>query len=129
MRRYTAYLIALTAVLTIAACATMWVAPERFSIALPLLALYFGIITGLQHYAVVQSMYKSPRTFIKVFLGLTVGVLLIHLIVLCTFLFTHPTQAKTFTLAFCIGYVAFLVFETVALVRLINSEKKKTKDN
>ena len=114
----------MTLALVLASFVVMWVKPEFFLTAMPFLAAYFGVITGIQHYVVAKSMYKSARRFVQVFLGTTVAVLFIHLVVLVAYILTHLEQAKTFMIAFCIGYVVSLVFETVAMVQLVNKEKK-----
>lgn len=124
MRRYYISLIAVALVMVLASFVVMWTAPESYLGVMPLLALYFAVITGIQHYIVVKSMYQSPKRFIQVFLAVTVATLFIHLLVLACYLFTHTHQAMSFTIAFGIGFAAMLVFETVSLVLLINREKK-----
>ncbi len=125
MRRYYISLLLVSLVLILASFAVMWFAPQTFIMAMPLLVLYFAILTLVQHTIVVKAMQRSPKTFVQLFLGTTVGVLFIHLIVLATFLLTTPAQGRRFLIAFCIGYVVYLVFETLALVRYVDNEKKK----
>lgn len=125
MRRYYISLLLVSLVLILASFMAMWFAPKVFIVAMPLLVLYFAILTLVQHTIVVKAMQRSPKTFVQLFLGTTVGVLFIHLIVLATFLLTTPAQGRRFLIAFCIGYVVYLVFETVALVRYVDNEKKK----
>lgn len=125
MRRYYISLLLVSLVLLLASFAVMWFAPQTFIMAMPLLVLYFAILTLVQHTIVVKAMQRSPKTFVQLFLGTTVGVLFIHLIVLASFLLTTPAQGRRFLIAFCIGYVVYLVFETVALVRYVDNEKKK----
>ena len=125
MRKYYVTLISVVLVLVLASFVVMWAAPERFLVAMPLLALYFGVVTGVQHWIVCRAMYKSPKAFVQIFLGSVVAMLFLHLIVLAAYLFTHPHSAKAFTVAFCVGYVVCLVFETVALVQFVNNEKKR----
>ena len=125
MRRYYIYLLLVSLVLILASFMMMWFAPKVFIVAMPLLVLYFAILTLVQHTIVVKAMQRSPKTFVQLFLGTTVGVLFIHLIVLASFLLTTPAQGRRFLIAFCIGYVVYLVFETVALVRYVDNEKKK----
>ena len=114
MRRYLISILAVSLVLVLAAF-----------IAMPLLVLYFAVLTAGQHLLVVRSMQKSPKTFVQIFLGSTIGVLFIHLIVLGLFLISHPEQGRRFLIAFCIGYVVYLVFETVSLVHYVDQEKKR----
>lgn len=125
MRRYYISLLSVSLVLILASFAVMWFVPQTFIVAMPLLVLYFAILTIVQHSIVVKAMQRSPKTFVQLFLGTTVGVLFIHLIVLASFLLTNPGQGRRFLIAFCIGYVVYLVFETVALVRYVDNEKKK----
>jgi hypothetical protein len=125
MRRYYVSLLLVSLVLIQASFMVMWFAPKVFIVAMPLLVLYFAILTLVQHTIVVKAMQRSPKTFVQLFLGTTVGVLFIHLIVLASFLLTTPAQGRRFLIAFCIGYVVYLVFETVALVRYVDNEKKK----
>ena len=125
MRRYYISLLLVSLVLILASFMVMWFAPQVFIVAMPLLVLYFAILTLVQHTIVVKAMQRSPKTFVQLFLGTTVGVLFIHLIVLAAFLLTTPAQGRRFLIAFCIGYVVYLVFETVALVRYVDNEKKK----
>ena len=125
MRKYYISLLLVSLVLILASFMVMWFAPKVFIVAMPLLVLYFAILTLVQHTIVVKAMQRSPKTFVQLFLGTTVGVLFIHLIVLASFLLTTPAQGRRFLIAFCIGYVVYLVFETVALVRYVDNEKKK----
>ena len=129
MRRYLISLLAVSIVLVLAAFIVMWAAPEIFIVAMPLLVLYFAVLTLVQHFLVVRGMSRSPKTFVQIFLGTTIGVLFIHLIVLAAFLITNPQQGRRFLIAFCIGYVVYLVFETVSLVRFVDREKKKRQQN
>jgi preprotein translocase subunit SecF len=92
---------------------------------MPLLALYFAVVTGVQLYIVLKSMYQSPRRFVQVFLATTVATLFVHLVVFAVYLFTHTAHAKPFALAFCIGFAAMMVFETTAMVLTIGNERKK----
>lgn len=125
MRRYIISLLIISLTLVLASFAVMWLAPQQFIFAMPLLVLYFAVLTLVQHTIVTKAMHRSPKTFVQLFWGSTVGVLFIHLIVLAAFLLTNPSQGRRFLIAFCIGYVVYLVFETVALVRYVDNEKKK----
>lgn len=127
MKRYYIALVVVALVLALASFVVMWTIPERYLIVMPLLALYFAAVTGVQHYFVVKSMYQSPKRFVQFFLATTVATLFLHLVVFAAYLFTHTQQAKLFAIAFCIGFAVMLVFETVSLILLINREKKSRK--
>lgn len=125
MRRYVVSLIAMTMLLVLLSFVVMFLWPDRWLLAMPFLALYFGVICALQHWIVSKAMFRSPKAFVQQFLGTTVGVLFVHMAVLAIYLFTHPANAKTFTLAFLVGFVVSWVFETLATVMFIRDEKKK----
>ena len=127
MRRYYIALVAMALLLALASFVVMWTAPQAFLPIMPLLALYFAVVTGVQHYIVLKSMYQSPKRFVQFFLATTVATLFLHLVVFAAYLFTHTQQAKLFAIAFCIGFAVMLVFETVSLILLINREKKSRK--
>lgn len=124
MKKYLLSLLIVTGVLVLASFVLMWTGSSLFLRITPVIPLYFGVVTGLQHYFTVQSAYKDPRIFVKNFLMLTVGVLLLHLLLIVVWSFTHIHSAKEFLLAFCICYVIYMVFETVMLVRFIKQQKK-----
>ena len=125
MRRYYISLLVMTLALVLASFVVMWTVPGKFLVAMPLLALYFGVVNGVQHFIVTRSMYRSPKTFVQIFLGSVIAVLFIHITLIAVYVLSHPSHAHLFSLAFCIGYAVSLVFETVALVRFVNNEKKK----
>ena len=125
MKKYYIALAIVTVMLVGAVLAVLAFAKEQFHLVMALLPVYFALITGVQHWVVVKAMKKSPRQFVQYFLGATVAVLFIHLVVLASYLFTHTDQAKSFTLAFSIGFATMLVFETIALILFVNRERKK----
>ena len=124
-RKYLGWLLSITLILVLVSFVILGTAPGTFIVSMPFLAVYFCIVTGLQHLLVTKAMMRSPKTFVQIFLGTTVGVLFIHLVVLASFLLTHASQGRRFLIAFCIGYVVYLVFETTALVKLVEDEKKR----
>lgn len=123
-RRYLISLLALSLVLVLAAFAVQWFAPQWFLPVMPLLALYFGIVAGAQHWIVTRAMHRSPRAFVQIFLGSVTAVLFLHLAVLIVYVLSCTSHARPFLIAFCIGYAATLVFETVALVQFVRLQRK-----
>lgn len=89
------------------------------------LPFWFAALTGIQHFFVVRSLYRSARRFVQIFLAVTVASLFLHLTILAAWLLTHTSQVRNFTIAFAIGFALYLVFETIALVITVNKEKKK----
>ncbi|MBR1798275.1 MAG: hypothetical protein IJ761_00035 [Bacteroidales bacterium] len=129
MRKYYLLLTLLALLLALASFALMWLNPNSYTIAISLLAVYFPLVAGLQHFFVTSAMNKSPKTFVQVFLGSIVVTLFLHLIVLFAYDITHAYMAKTFTVAFLIGYTVCLIFETVALVKVVQNAKKQAQDS
>jgi hypothetical protein len=124
MKKYFTLLVSMTGLLVLLSFVLMWTGSKLFLPIVPLIPLYFGVVTGAQHYLTVQSAYKDPRIFVKNFLMLTVGVLLLHLLIIVVWAFTHVQTAKIFLLAFCICYIVYMVFETLALILFIKQQKK-----
>jgi hypothetical protein len=132
MKRYYIALALVTLLLLAAAFSVLLFSRPDFHLIMPILAFYFAVVTGLQHYVVVRSMRKSPRQFVQYFLGSTVVVLLLHMTVLFSMVFFrylhHPHVAKVFILTFGIGFAVMLVFETTALLMHVKREKKLLKE-
>ena len=136
MKRYYIVLILLTLAFVLATFVLLWTGSPLYQAILPVLPLYFGVVTGLQHYVVVKSFFKDPRTFVKNFLGATVGGLFLHLAVMCVWVFTHLTgdpatatarahDNKMFILFFGVSFLVYLVFETTSLILLVNRKRKE----
>lgn len=125
MRRYYVSLLAMTLLLVLASFCVMWFVPHWFIPAMPLLALYFGVVTGIVHYVVVRAMQRSPRAFVQVFLGSTVGMLMLHMAVIAVYLITNHTTGRRFLIAFLVGFVVSFAFEVVSLVRHVDRERRK----
>lgn len=122
-------LLILSAVMVLAAFVCLWTG-KPFSGAIPLTTLYFAIVTGVMLYLITKSILKDPRTFIKMFMGLTVGALFLHLVVLTAHLFTHLSEAKIYTIWFCIHFAVYLTFLTLELVLFIKRyQKEQQKDD
>ncbi len=124
MKNYLIALLSLTGVMVIATLIMLWCGSPYYLAILPCIPLYFGVVNGIQHYIVIKSAYKDPRVFVKNFLMLTVIVLLLHLCIIVAWSFTHIATAKTFLLVFCICYLVYVVFETIALVLFIKNQRK-----
>ena len=129
MRKYYIALLCITLVLVVAALALLWTGHPAYQCVMPFIPLYFAVVTGLEHWAVVESMRKSPRTFVKNFLGITVGVLFVHLVAMAAWMFTHASEARWFAVAFCVCYAVHLVFETAALALLVRNTARKNEED
>ena len=125
MRRYFISLTVVTLLLVLLSFMLLWFAGDYFIVAMPLVVLYFGVITAVQHLLVTRAAHKDPRVFVKTFLGSTVAMLLLHLVVMAVYMFSCAATARLFIIAFALCYVAYLVFETVALVRYVKDYQKE----
>lgn len=125
MRRYFTFLLVLSLALAVVSFAMLWANPGHFIMAMPLLVLYFAAVTAVQHWIVVRAMSRSPKAFVQVFLGSTIAALMLHLVVIAAYLLGGGLRPKLFLIAFFVCYVAYLAFETIALVRYVDGEKKR----
>ena len=123
MKRYFIGLLLLTLVMVVLSFAVKWVAMPFFAPVpvwmLPLAVLYFGVAYGVQYWLTVTAANKHPKIFIQQFLATTVGVLVVHLIILVGAMLMHPECSKRFAVAFLILYVVYTVYMVVALVRYV----------
>ena len=126
-RKYLVSVLVMTLLMVLAAFAVMHLLPAHYLPVMPLMALYFGIVVAFQHWVFTKAVYSSPKTFVQIFLGTTVGVLFLHLVVMVAYLLTHPQHAKLFTVAFLVGFVVSWVFETVAIVMFIKQSRTNNK--
>ncbi len=89
------------------------------------MTLYFGVVTAVQHSIVISKAQKDARDFIRTFLGIIVATLVLHIVVLFSYDFTHLDKAKIFTLSFSILFLIFNIFEMVSLYLYINRQRKE----
>lgn len=125
MKKYYICLVSITLALVLSSFCLLWFNQELFLPILAALPIYFAVVTGMMHYGIVSSFYKDPRTFIKNFLGITVGSLFLHLAILFIWSLTHIQSAKTFILGFCICYATYLVYETISLILVVHKKRKE----
>lgn len=121
-------MLVLTLLLAVASYATLLFSPENYTNKFPVLVVYFAGVTLVQHLLVTRSTKKDPRTFVRNFFGIILGVLLLHFAVLVITMVSqiHNAHAnKIFTIGFCVGYFAHLIFETTALVLYVRRSQKE----
>lgn len=119
MRKYYISLLVVTCILILASFIIMWTMPQYFIIGMPLLALYFAVVTGLEHYLIIKSAQKDPRTSVRNFLGISVGTMMMHLILIIVCMFRFISVAKLIAISFLIGCGTYLIFETIALIIMV----------
>lgn len=130
MKRYFIHIIILTLILVIANFILLWSGSENYSSLITIFVLYFAVITAIQHNVVTKSMLKDPRTFVKNFLGISVGAMMLHLVVVFGYAISQMKSAnqahnaKIVIVSFCILFVIFLAFETIELVLFVRKYKE-----
>lgn len=130
MKRYFIHIIILTLILVIASFILLWSGSENYSSLIPIFVLYFAVITAIQHNVVTKSMLKDPRTFVKNFLGISVGAMILHLVIVFAYAISQMKSAnqahnaKIVIVSFCILFVIFLAFETIELVLFVRKYKE-----
>ncbi len=121
MRRYLCSLGIVSLVMLLLAFAVKWAGMDFFAglpvWILPAAVAYFAVVCGLQYRLVVRSMHKDPRAFVNLFLSITVGAHLLHLVVLFGCLLAFRTSAKSFAIGFLVLYVVYTAFIIVSLLR------------
>ncbi|MBP5189389.1 MAG: hypothetical protein J6031_00545 [Bacteroidales bacterium] len=129
MKRYLTGLAILTGVMLLLAFAVKWMAMPFFapvaSWMLPAAVLYFGVAYGVQYWMTVGAVNKNPKAFIQFFLATTVGVLLLHIVVLIGGMLINPAGGKRFAIGFLILYVVYTVYMTVSLVLFMRNPENK----
>lgn len=130
MKKYFIHIIILTLILVITSFILLWSGSENYSFLIPIFVLYFAVITAIQHNVVTRSMLKDPRTFVKNFLGISVGTMMLHLVVVFAYAISQMKSAnqahnaKMVIVSFCILFVIFLAFETIELVLFVRKYKE-----
>lgn len=130
MKRYFIHIIILTLILVITSFILLWSGSENYSFLIPIFILYFAVITAIQHNVVTKSMLKDSRTFVKNFLGISVGAMMLHLVIVFAYAISQMKSAnqahnaKMVIVSFCILFVIFLAFETIELVLFVRKYKE-----
>jgi len=128
MKRYLTVLSLLTAVMLLLTFVVKWAGLAFFEQVplwlLPVTVLYFAVVDGIQYWLIVNSMKRDPRRFIQVFLGITVGVLFLHLVVLIAGMLIHPAGGKQFAIGFLVLYVVYTVYVIASLVRFMRQAQQ-----
>ena len=68
---------------------------------------------------------KFTLPAVEVFLGSTVGMLMLHMAIIAVYLITNHTTGKRFLIAFLVGFVVSFIFEIISLVRHVENERKR----
>jgi hypothetical protein len=123
--RFVIQLLLFTVLLGVVYYALKYFLPESyFSPALPFLFPFFFSATAIFYSYLVKSSEQKFNRFVNRFMLTTFIKLMLFMAVLLCYVFTHKDEAVPFILSFFILYVAYTVFEVVALLNLPKQEKK-----
>lgn len=133
MKKYTIHLILLSVLMLVASLASQGI--QFFSAlpvwTLPVMVVYFSIIDIVEYWLTSRSITKSPKGFVQFFLGMTVAILFLHLILITIGVLSHPSTGKNFAIAFMIYYVVYTVFviaEIIVFMRRFGNNPDKAGD-
>ncbi|MGD0710617.1 MAG: hypothetical protein ABR968_05490 [Bacteroidales bacterium] len=99
--------------------------PESyFSPVLPFLFPFFFSATALFYSYLIKSSEQKFNRYVNRYMLATFVKLMLFMAVLLFYVYTHKDDAVPFILSFFILYVAYTVFEVVALLKFSRSEKK-----
>jgi hypothetical protein len=91
-------------------------APQEFhSVYLYFIVLYFYATTAIVHRFLVRTNERSPKDFIRAYMGSTALRLFVNLMVIVVFMLADRSHAMFFSLSFLVFYFIYLVFEIVLL--------------
>ncbi len=115
-QKFVKKLLVLTIILFIVALLSKFLLPATFitPALLFMLPLFFAI-TLLTHYLLLKGSEKSFAKFTTNYMLITFSKLMLLLIVLLLYVFTHKTDAIPFIIWFFLFYILFAVFEAVEL--------------
>jgi hypothetical protein len=103
---------------------TYFLPAAYFSPVLPFLFPFFYSATVVVYYFLIKSTEKKFSSFINRFMLATFLKLMTYMAVLLIYVFAHKEDAVCFILAFFILYIAYTVFEVVAMLKYSRLEKK-----
>lgn len=125
------HLLVLTLVGVLVSFVMMWLNANLYIWLMPLIAPFFALVTGGTHFLIINGMNRDPRSFVKRFLGLSVGSMMVHLLILIGYTLTHMhnvdevATAKRFVLLYAAYFFVYLVFETIELIRFVRKPKQE----
>ena len=103
-----------------------FLAPEKYvSPALLLIYPVFFIISLISFQIINKNLTIKFSSFVNVFMILTVAKLLIYLLIIIVYSLIFRNDAVNFIVSFFIIYLAFTIFEILAIIKL---SQKPTKE-
>lgn len=102
-------------------------APEEFVLIQGFYAiLYFFLSTALFHRMTIKANGKSPRHFVRTFIGTTAIRMFLGLILLMIYTLISKATAMEFALVFLLLYFIYLIFEVILLLKYFRNSSQKS---
>ncbi|HEY6162832.1 MAG TPA: hypothetical protein VI112_16505 [Bacteroidia bacterium] len=116
-------------ILSLLLCGGIWAwnqyMPEKFhSPHAYFIVLYFFVLTYAIRGQSVKANERSPKDFVRFFMGSTALRLLLHVMVILIYGLINRDGAAVFIMAFLVIYMVFLVFEVSSLLRFFSRQNK-----
>lgn len=125
LKKFTWGLLISTLILGVMAYVLYFLLPEKyFSPALPYMFPFFFFLTVLIFFVLTRKTGTGFSNFINRFMIAIFGKMIVCIIVLLAYVFTHRPDAVPFIISFFLLYIFFSVYEVVALLRVPFPDKK-----
>lgn len=89
----------------------MLIPPKYISPALPYLLVFYTAATLISFYFIQKRIEATPSGFITAFMANSIIRLLLYLVIIVVYAFTHKYDAVNFIISFFILYLIFTTFE------------------
>ncbi len=99
---------------------SVWLSP-----AIPVMILFFALLTATIYYFMLQSATNRFPRFVNGFMIMTLGKILLYSILIVLYIVLNPADSMPFIVAFFACYLVFTVFEITAFLRDIREINRK----
>jgi len=80
-----------------------------------------AILSALFHYSVIQVKEKGVTKFSSRFMMVSGVKMIIYLVLIVSYVFSHPENATSFLISFFVLYLIYTVFEVILIVRYLKN--------
>jgi hypothetical protein len=99
---------------------SLFIPARYFSPALPYLILFFLVFTILVHYILMKASGNNGRKFVNGFMMATLLKFFVYIPLIIAYVWTNKDDLIPFVIGFFALYLAYTVFEVVAIVKYSN---------
>ena len=82
-----------------------------------------ALLTGVMHYSILQVAEKDVVKFSSRFMMVSGIKMMIYLVIITSYVFSNPTNAKSFLIFFFILYAIYTAFEVILIVKYFKNKK------